>query len=162
MKPNVKAYLLPIVYLTIIIVAVVYVNWRDYTVGFRLNLYPKIQQPAGLTAGEPFHVSHGWTLEKMGKFGYSKGYEFRLEVDRNYIEPDVIVKTIGNQPPGHAGIRYIFNFRNGLPAGIHTFTPHWISPCYAELGDVPSQLCDNPFEPVEWGVREYQIFFKEP
>ena len=164
MRRNARAYILPIVYVTIIIVAVVYVNWKDYTVGFWLNLYPdpKNPPPEELTAGEPFHVVHGWVQEGSNPFGYAEGYEFRLEVDGSYVDPSYIVKQIGNQISGNPYIRYIFNFTNGMPEGTHTFTPHWIAPCYDFFEQVPFGICrlDDPTKPeIDSGALDYEILF---
>lgn len=108
--------------------------------GERFNLFAAT--PNVFQAGEPFHFAHGFFDDRaMGRF------DFVLEVDGVEVEESYVERT--GSPEGVLFI-WVTNFPEGLPAGIYTFTGHWLGQCklMVEQGSFPGP-CDQAGEKVE-------------
>ncbi len=113
--------------------------------------------PTGFAANTPFRVEHGWSscigapddLLANGRLG------FELDVDGVPVRASFtdVSRLTGEQtgfPCDVINRSTVFNFPNGLPAGVHTLTGHWIGPCKPLFGDDQyDALCKNPAEAVE-------------
>jgi len=125
------------------------------------------------TAGEPFHVRHGW-------YGVLGGYDdetnpvdagvrhlpfsgFDLEMDGVYLEPDYILREVTFDPALNVNCatygclvkQAIFEFPEGL-TGTHEFTGHWWIACKYYQED-----CDDPMEILEVQTRTITVIFEE-
>ena len=108
--------------------------------GERFNLFAS--SPIEYQAGQPFHFAHGWFDDKaMGRF------DFVLEVDGKVAQKSFVERS------GSAnGVLFIwvYNFVDGLPAGSHIFTGHWMGQCKLLLEQgIISGPCTNSGEQVE-------------
>src|SRR5581483_5224621 len=89
---------------------------RIPTVGPRISLFAP---PATFPADTPFHVNHGWICEPDIKDCLNPGTRFELRVDgvdvpaAHDLEYDPHASTSSEAD--------VSNFRQGLPAGPHTF-----------------------------------------
>jgi hypothetical protein len=99
-------------------------------VGDPLNLVPTCffgAETPSADADAPFHVGHGFGLDPGDnkKIGH---WTFDLWVDgvKQYSKLDV--SAIGQPEGSFLERRYISNFSNGLPAGVHSFVGIWTSP----------------------------------
>jgi hypothetical protein len=127
---------------------------KKVTVGTRITISYNV--PATFTAGAPFYIAHGWSFY-IGQDSVSgqnmKGvYDFTLEVDSVYQKADFMDHMLNNDAnPRLQIILTVFNFPNGLPAGQHTFTGHWLAPC--------GHTCANPTTLVEFFTTSPVITF---
>jgi hypothetical protein len=104
-------------------------------IGERIDLrFPHASFPAD----EPFHVVHGWGLTPDSSGHNAIGlWKFRLEVDGQRVEPDFVERAV-DQSQNLLDRFWVFNFPQGLSAGVHSLTGYWIGPCQA--------LVDNGFD----------------
>lgn len=91
-------------------------------VGDRIYL---LDPPTEYPADTAFHIWHGFGFELGIDRGYGR-YEFRLDVDgearaADFIEASSLAPTVVSRV-------WVFNFPDGLSAGQHTFTAHWVYP----------------------------------
>ncbi len=106
------------------------------TVGEKINVLTGA--PEAFTAGEPFHIAHGWGFSPPEDKPHGK-YEFWLDVDGVMVEPDFISRSGGGSPL--IIWLWVHNFPDGM-TGTHTFTGHWLAPCkYADLEGAPPGAC---------------------
>lgn len=98
--------------------------------GTRINLYPGLVGPTTYPASTPFFVSHGWgciaqaTDAARDDDGCLKPTTtFRLFVDGNEV-PSITDLEIGAGGIVQAKTQ-VFNFRHGLPAGVHVLDAQW-------------------------------------
>lgn len=93
---------------------------RIPTVGPRISLF---FPPATFPADTPFHVNHGWGCSDPITDCLNSGTRFELLVDgvdvpaAHDLEVDPRTSTAGESD--------VSNFRQGLPAGTHTFEGIW-------------------------------------
>jgi len=97
-----------------------------------------------LTAGEPFHVRHGFKLCPSSRKAIG-AWDFVLELDGIAQESHFYVEN-QHRPYGLPGIVkyrwWLTNYPEGLPAGEYAFTGTWFAPCQT----VPGAECDTPNE----------------
>jgi hypothetical protein len=89
-------------------------------VGDRISL---LDPPATYPANTAFHIWHGFVFQDDRAYGR---FEFRLDVDdvdvaADFFDVQVFDRALFSKV-------WVFNFPNGLAAGTHTFTGHWITP----------------------------------
>ena len=108
---------------------------QNVRVGDEINIF--YQTPTIFQEGEPFHIEHGW-LWRFG-FDYMLGiglHNFELDVDGNPIDNDFVEHAVVKGDPDfgdYLGFHWVYNFPDGMTAGIHTFTGHWSCPCKAAV-----------------------------
>lgn len=131
----------------------------DKTIGERINILGGA--PTTYPAGEPFHVSHGWSLAAQDNAPAGL-WTFELEVDGVSLKPDFIEHTVISYDPTFLGISYIFNFPDGLSSGLHTFTGHWFIPCgqAVRYGVIPGP-CSTPNAKIEVFAIPLTVNFTE-
>lgn len=115
--------------------------------------------PEQFQAGEPFHISHGWAVNK--ELGVPKNeYSFHLFVDGHQEPPDFIGCIDEPAPAGSTECRaFLYDFPDGLSEGTHEFVGVWIAPCGAFLP--PWQSCVDPKAPMAHPdlVRSFTVEF---
>jgi hypothetical protein len=90
-------------------------------IGERLNLF--VGTPATFSAGQPFHVAHGW----VGGVGDSTDHDafgkhsFTLDLDGTSVDATFVERFVAED--GTLSRWWVFNFPAGLPVGTHVFTP---------------------------------------
>lgn len=124
-------------------------------VGDRISMYG---WPTEFAAGAPFNIRHGWvqssTDEGIGVF------DFRLDVDGvpQPLSYRWFYSESGN--PDSLYRIFVYNFPDGLPAGSHTFTGHWIAPCQYAVDFLEyTGTCTTPNAPVETYSRTHTVTF---
>jgi hypothetical protein len=129
------------------------------TVGDRICIHPLCDPPppTAFPAGAPFFIRHGWQWSNTGNQAIGR-WDFYLIVDGTpvqngfpYIDPPK------DDLPG--SIVKIYNFPDGLPAGVHTLEGIWTIAC--QYGPDPS-ACTTPNEPVIVIENTVTITFTEP
>jgi len=117
------------------------------------------------TAGEPFHIKHGW----FGVLGGPDGVQhlpfsgFDLEMDGVYLERDYILREViidaphneSSAPNGYLVKQSVFEFPEGL-TGTHEFIGHWWIACQYWQED-----CDDPKEILEVQTSTITVIFEE-
>jgi hypothetical protein len=91
-------------------------------VGDRISL---LDPPATYPADTAFHIWHGFIFESRVDRGYGR-YAFQLDVDGVATPADFFDVDILDR--GTVSKVWVFNFPDGLSAGTHTFTGHWVTP----------------------------------
>ena len=122
-------------------------------VGERLDLSAG---PTEWSAGEPFHVTHGfyavyWINEPIGNaFAFSK---MTLEVDGVEVEVANLDTEWGAYPQlynaKYFAKFFTFNFPDGLAAGEHTFVRRYYFTCQSYLFAGELLECYHPKELIE-------------
>lgn len=144
---------------------------HNQPVGERINVLAGT--PTQYPAGAPFHIGHGWPI---GGTNADPGeplqpkqagiYDFWLEVDGVRHQEDYVIRVAYfDEPAGlpEADFRlfriWTHNFPDGM-TGTHTFTGHWISPCWQAVVrfGYPGP-CRNPNEPTDPGPRSLTVNF---
>lgn len=111
-----------------------------------------------------FYISHGWWLAPKYEIKYpTGGYEFRLDIDGEYIEEDYIDRTkVIDEELGFLILTvWVFNFPDGM-TGSHTFGGHWFMPCERALIDGIVTECQTLSAPIECLTYHVEITFATP
>jgi hypothetical protein len=112
--------------------------------------------PTSYPAGDPFHVQHGWLFEDA--HGYPMGkFDFELFLDG---APQDCIKVIENRP--YMKRTRLCNYRDGLPAGPHTFVGNWIAPCQYALDYGYTSSCAKPNDPFVVFTQTLIVDFTPP
>ena len=98
--------------------------------GSRINLFPGFVGPTTYPSSTPFFVSHGWgcgavqAAEAVKDGGcLEANTTFKLFVDGREV-PSITDLDVGPGGIVQAKIQ-VFNFRRGLPAGVHVLDAQW-------------------------------------
>ena len=121
-------------------------------IGARIN--PLVGQATTFTAGSPFNVSNCWGLDPRLGDEPAGHFSIGLSVDGTLLEPSFT--DFGSTESNLTLIRrcYVWNFPNGLSAGVHTFVQTWNVPC-----STTSQMCGNPNEGVASATYTLTVTF---
>jgi len=98
--------------------------------GTRINLFPGLIGPTTYPSTTPFFVSHGWGCNAQAADAarddggcLKPTTTFRLFVDGKEV-PSITDLEVGPGGIVQAKIQ-VFNFRHGLPAGVHVLDAQW-------------------------------------
>ena len=97
--------------------------------GSRINLFPGFVGPTTYPSRTPFFVNHGWGCGLHASEAARDGdclrptTTFRLFVDGREV-PSITDLEVGPGGIVQAKIQ-VFNFRRGLPAGVHVLDAQW-------------------------------------
>ena len=115
------------------------------------TISPLTGHPTTFAANSPFHVANCWILAPDTQaIGH---YRIALSVDGATVEPSF---TEFGSTDASDNVRrcYVWNFVNGLSAGVHEFRLTWYAPCYAT-----DTTCDKQNETVELAVYLLTVTF---
>jgi hypothetical protein len=118
--------------------------------------------PTTFSAGEPFHISHGfWHDPREVSAGR---FDFELEVDGVFRDEDFVERRSdpSMDPDLILWRLWVHNFPQGM-TGTHTFTGHWYAPCrYAvDYYGYPGP-CPTPNAKVEILTASLAVMFVSP
>ena len=85
------------------------------------------------SAGEPFHVSHGFGFTPGGD-DFPGNWDFILVVDGVAVADSGVIHTLGSSTP--MDLRRLYNFPDGM-SGTHHFEGFWYESCQS-----PAATCD--------------------
>ena len=157
MLKNKKWIFLVVLVAALLIVLPTQAKGNDPT-GERLSL---ILPPANFPAGEPFHVVHGWYLAPSDENPIGL-WSFELYVDDVLLKPDFNTTAVVWYEPTILLVGPLFNFPEGMDAGVHTFTGHWYAPCsvVVDYGWYPGP-CSTPNAKIETDTTSVTVEFTE-
>jgi hypothetical protein len=128
------------------------------TTGPAFNIFTG--HPTDYAAGASFHFLLGWdrippeTTDAIGKFSWS------LDVDGVQRGPDFHVYGPSPLDPATLARAWVWNFPNGLPAGVHTFVARGFTPCYFAVASLGyAGTCSNPNDVVEAAMFSMTVTF---
>lgn len=128
------------------------------TTGDLICIHPLCNPPAmeAFPANSPFFIKHGWLFE-VGTQAIGT-WDFNLIVDGVPVQDGI--RIINIQADAKSGsISRLYNYPDGLPAGVHTLKGVWIIAC--QYGPDPSS-CMTPNEPVVASENTVIVTFTEP
>ena len=117
--------------------------------------------PTEYPAGEPFFIMHGNGNTPSIDLPVAAGHMgFALQVDGVYVEPDWVSRSASSAREGEGNAVFsimAFNFPQGLPAGVHTFTGHWYVGCAPQW-----EGCEGykPMAPYDYFVNTITVTFE--
>ena len=122
--------------------------------------------PTTFPAGEPFHISHGWSIVP-DEYAPVGRWTFELEVDGVPMKPTFHwIEAYPAEPnmgyPTWVVRTPVFNFPDGMEAGSYTFTGHNYAPCeQAVYYGLYTGTCSTPNEKIDVFTRTLTVTFTE-
>ena len=132
-------------------------------VGARINL--RTGTPTTYPANTAFNIRHGWFTGAISPAAALGIYDFKLDVDgvprgADFIVREAVPPFVVDSDDAVLVLNWVFNFPDGMTAGTHTFTGHWIAPCQTavEFAGYPGP-CATPTAPVETETHSLTVTF---